>query len=200
MKPALALEQMKSKLVPGKVYRRASFTKMSSNVDRNLAKLVDDGNLKKLSKGLYLAPKKTIFGEALPDEQSLLENFLNDDHFVVFSPNQFNTLGLGTTQLYNQTIVFNRKRVGEFSLGGRTYYFNRWREAPKKLTLEFLVVQMLNKLDSLAEDKKMILNNLKKKLSSYNIRKILYHSNHYGTMSTQKLLKKILEELKKDKE
>lgn len=196
MRPALALEQMKSKLVPGKVYRRASFKKMSTNVDRNLAKLVDDGQLKRLSKGLYLAPKKTTFGDALPDEQSLLENFLNDDHFVVLNPNQFNALGLGTTQLYNQTVVFNRKRVGEFCLGGRTYYFHRWREAPKKLTLEFLVIQMLNRLDSLAEDKNMVLLNFRKKLNTYNVRKLLYNAEHYGTMSTQKLLNNMLEENK----
>jgi hypothetical protein len=195
MRPALALEQMKSKLVPGKVYRRSSFTNMSTNVDRNLAKLVDNGDLKKISKGLYLVPKETTFGEALPDEQSLLENFLNDDHFVVFNPNQFNSLGLGTTQLYNETIVFNRKRVGEFSLGGRTYYFHRWRESPKKMTLEFLVVQMLNRLDSLAEDRNMILGNLKKKLYLYDVRKLLYNADHYGTIATQKLLKTLLEKL-----
>lgn len=196
MREALAFKQMKSSLVPGKVYRRASFTKMSSNVDRNLAKLVKDGQLKRLSKGLYMAPKKTTFGDALPDEHSLLKNFLNDDHFVVFSPNQFNALGLGTTQLYNQTVVFNRKRVGEFCFGGRTYYFHRWREAPKKLTLEFLVVQMLNRLDSLAEDKNMVLLNLSKKLNNYNTIKLLYNANHYGTMSTQKLLNNMLEENK----
>jgi len=196
MRPALALEKMKSKLEPGKVYRRSCFTEMSSNLDRNLAALVRDGNLKRISKGLYLVPKQTTFGEALPEQQSLLTNFLNDDHFVVFSLNEFNALGLGTTQLYNETVVFNRKRVGEFTLGGRTYYFHRWREAPKKLSLEFLVVQLLNRLNSLAEDRNTVLKNLKKKLASYNTRKLSYNADHYGTVSTHKLLKEMLEELK----
>lgn len=192
MRRALALEQMKARLEPGKVYRRANFTSMSANVDRNLAKLIDNGDLKRLSKGLYTVPKETAFGSALPDENSLLKNFLNDDHFVVFSPSQFNTLGLGTTQLYNLNVVFNRKRVGEFTLGGRTYYFHRWREAPKELTTEFLVVQMLNRLNTLAEDKNQILQNLERKLHAYNLRKLMYSADHYGTVSTQKLLKKLV--------
>ena len=192
MRHALALEQIKASLEPGKVYRRANFTKMSSNVDRNLARLLDSGDLKRLSKGLYTVPKKTVFGNAMPDEYSLLKNFLNDDHFVVFSPSQFNTLGLGTTQLYNLNVVFNRKRVGEFTLGGRTYYFHRWREAPKELTTEFLVVQMLNRLNTLAEDKNQILDSLGKKMCNYNLKKLTYNAEHYGTLSTQKLLKELI--------
>jgi hypothetical protein len=70
-------------------------------------------------------------------------------------------LGLGTTQLYNSRVVFNRKRVGEFQLGSRTYEFHRWREAPRSLTQEFLVVALLNRLNDLAEDRKQLLSRLK---------------------------------------
>ena len=64
----------------------------------------------------------------------------------------FNSLGLGTTQLYDKKIVFNRKRHGEMKLGNRTYFFHRWREAPKSLSREFLLVEMLNRINELAED------------------------------------------------
>lgn len=67
---------------------------------------------------MYMAPKNTDFGEAPPDENSLLKLFLTDDHFVVYSLSQFNTLGLGSTQLYNSRIVFNRKRTGILDVGG----------------------------------------------------------------------------------
>mgnify|MGYP001594433005 CR=1 FL=1 len=188
MRQAETLTKLKAFLVPGQVYRRADLAALSTNVDRHLAKLVADGQLKKLSQGMYAAPKTTAFGEAPPEAASLLSTFLKDDHFVVYGPSQFNALGLGTTQLYNRVVVFNRKRVGEFTLGGRTYMFRRWREAPKQLTPEFLVIELLNRLDELAEDRDQILVNLKEKLPEFNRRKLLLAAACYGTISTQKKL------------
>lgn len=192
MRQDKTLTKLKAVLAPGKVYRRSDLAQWSSNIDRHLAKLVAEGQLKKLAQGLYAAPKVTVFGEALPDSNSLLKTFLKDDHFVVYGPSQFNALGLGTTQLYNRLIVFNRKRVGEFTLGGRTYSFYRWREAPKQLTSEFLVVELLNRLDELAEDRDQILVNLKTKLSEFNRRKLLHAASHYGTVSVQKKLSTLM--------
>jgi hypothetical protein len=175
------------------VYRRADLAPLSSNVDRHLAKLVAEGHLKKISQGMYAAPKTTEFGEAPPNNESLLKSFLKDDHFVVYGPSQFNALGLGTTQMYNRLIVFNRKRVGEFNLGGRTYSFHRWREAPKQLTREFLVVELLSRIDELAEDRQQVLTTLKQKLAGFNRRRLLIASSKYGTLSSQKRLKRLLE-------
>jgi hypothetical protein len=188
MRQTETFNRLKASLIPGQVYRRADLAELSSNVDRHLAKLVAEGRLKKLSQGMYAAPKETAFGEAPPDTNSLLRTFLKDDHFVVYGPSQFNSLGLGTTQLYNRLLVFNRKRVGEFTLGGRTYTFHRWREAPKNLTPEFLVVELLNRLDELAEDRDQVVERLKSKLSDFNRRKLLHAASRYGTLSTQKKL------------
>ncbi len=193
MRQPETLERLKATLVPGHVYRRSDLARLSSNVDRHLQALVAEGHLKKLDHGMYSAPKQTPFGEAPPETHSLLQAFLNDDHFVVYGPSQFNALGLGTTQLYNRTVVFNRKRVGEYTLGGRTYSFHRWREAPKQLTAEFLVVEVLNRLDDLAEDREALLANLSLKLGTFNQRKLLYAASHYGTLSTQKKLKAMLD-------
>jgi hypothetical protein len=188
MKRFGALAKMKDSLVAGQVYRRSHFEHLSTNVDRHLAHLVSSGHLNKLSYGLYASPKKTPFGEGLPEEQSLLRTFLNDDHFVVYSMSQFNSLQLGTTQLHNRRIVFNRKRAGEFKLGSRSYYFYRWREAPKQLTEEFLVVELFNRLDELGENKEQVLRCLSRKIPEYNQRKLSYALSHYGTLSTQKIL------------
>jgi hypothetical protein len=187
------LARLKQNLMPGQVYRRSDFMALSSNVDRHLARLVTEGHLRKLSHGMYVAPRTTAFGEAPPESESLLRTFLKDDHFVVYSPNQFNSLGLGTTQLYNRLVVFNRKRVGEFTLGGRTYLFHRWREAPKQVTPEFLVVELLNRLNQLAEDRDLIVTNLKEKLTEFDRRRLLHSARHYGTLSTQKRLKALLD-------
>lgn len=192
MRQTETLNKLKASLVPGQVYRRADLAELSSNVDRHLAKLVTEGQLKKLSQGMYAAPKETAFGEAPPDADSLLRTFLKDDHFVVYGPSQFNSLGLGTTQLYNRLLVFNRKRVGEFTLGGRTYTFHRWREAPKQLTPEFLVVELLNRLDELAEDRDQVVERLKGKLSDFNRRKLLHAASRYGTLSMQKKLEALM--------
>lgn len=194
MKPVTALEKMTKQLVDGRVYRRSDFTSVSSNVDRNLKELVDRGELKKLQNGLYLRPKQTPFGEALPDEDELLEKFLDDDHFVVYGPSMFNSLGLGTTQLYNEKVVFNRKRHGVMNLGGRTYTFYRWKEAPKSLSKEFLLVEMFNRLDDLSENKEQVVANFKKKLSEFNLLKLNNSLNRFGTKSTQKKLKSLIRE------
>ncbi len=192
-----ALVKMQKYLVPGHTYRRSELAALSSNVDRHLYSLVRDGYLKKLSTGLYLAPKKTAFGDALPEEDSLLETFLNDDHFVVYSPSQFNSLGLGSTQLYNSRVVFNRKRTGELTVGGRIYTFKLWREAPKELSEEFLVVELLNRINELAEDRENLLSKLAKKLPTFNKAKLNNAANRFGTLSAQKKLKALLNEYEK---
>ena len=196
MSATTALELMESSLNPGGVYRRSDFEEFTSNVDRNLAKLVKKGLFQKLQNGLYLCPKKTPFGLAFPDERELLSKFLNDDHFVVYGPSIFNSLGLGTTQLYDKKVVFNRKRHGKMKLGKRTYFFHRWREAPKSLSKEFLLVEMLNRLNELAEDHSMVMENVEKKLHEFNTMKLYNALNRFGTNSTQNKLRPLLEERK----
>jgi len=188
-----ALKPIKSALEPGKVYRRRDLVKFSSNLDRYLPKLVAEGVLRKLRRGLYACPADTAFGEAPPDEQRLLKTFLKDDHFVVFSLSVFNSLGLGTTQLYNQRIVVNRKRHGEFVLGERAYFFHRRREVPssKQLTTEYFVIELLNRLNELAEDQDAVLTRLKEKLVTFDTKRLLYAKKHYATYSAQLKLDKI---------
>ncbi|MFW8642422.1 hypothetical protein ACOJBO_04275 [Rhizobium beringeri] len=107
-------DELKRRLTPGKVYRRADLTKWSAAVDRDLRALVDAGELTKVSAGVYLRPKQTAFGKAPADEKDLVEAFLKDKRFLLTTPNAYNALGVGTTQLYNHTVVYNRKRHGQF--------------------------------------------------------------------------------------
>src|ERR1035441_6970616 len=74
------------------------------------------------------------------------------DNFVVTSPNAYNQLGLGTTQLYNKRVVYNQKRHGTFPLGNRMVTFERRLNVPRQLSPEFLLVDLVNELDDLAED------------------------------------------------
>ncbi len=185
MKQTKVLQSLKTYLKPGTVYRRKELVSLSSNIDRNLSRLVKEGTLKKLQNGLYLCPEFGVFGELPPTEQELLKTYLKDENFVVYGPSAFNSLGLGTTQLYNKIIVFNRKRHGDALIAGRVYSFQRWREAPNKLSKEFLVVELVNQLNNLAENSDKVLKNLKSMLHTFKKNELVYAIEHYGTLSTQ---------------
>ena len=187
-----SLEKMRRKLKPRSTYRREDFINLSSNVDRHLKALVSQNALVKIQNGLYMCPETTPFGKALPEETQLLKAFLNDDRFVVYDLNLFNGLGLGLTQLHNKRIVFNRKRHGEFQFNGKHYHFYRWREAPKKLSKEFLYVEFLNRFDKLAEDNVKNKNLLERQLKKLNQKKLQKAVKNYGKESTKKKLQSIL--------
>src|SRR5258707_6014553 len=112
---------------------------------------LDDGTLKKLSQGLYYFPEKSAFGYAPPEEETLVRSFLKDDRFLLASPNAYNSLGVGTTQLYDKTVVYNHKRHGRYALGGRVFDFRMKPAFPRRLSREVLLVDLVNNLDRLAE-------------------------------------------------
>jgi len=187
-----ALEALKKQLKPGRVYRRRDLVHLSTNLDRHLKRLVDDGFLRKLSGGLYERPRSTEFGDAPADQGVLVGKFLRTDQFVLLSFNSFNALGLGTTQLYRNQVVLNQKRHGELKLGNRTFEFLRRANVPRKMTREVLLVEMLNSLGRLAEDPNRVMKNLKKKLSSFDEKGLLKAGRLYGNYSTQKKLSELL--------
>ena len=174
------IEELKKHLKEGRVYRRADLTRWSNAVDRHLAALVENGFLKKLSAGVYYVPKKTIFGIVPPEDESLVRAFLKEDDFLLTSPNAYNSLGVGTTQLYNVRIVYNHKRHGEFKLGGRKFLFQAKNRFPKKLTQEFLLVDLVNNLERLAEDKTDVLKNVMAKAQTMDVVQLRKAVTSYG--------------------
>jgi hypothetical protein len=121
-----------------------------------------------------------------PTDEQVVSGFLRDKDFLVFSPSSYNTVGLGTTQLYNSTLVYNHKRHGVFRLGNRQFNFRVKPRFPKKLTPEFLYVDLLNNLDELAEDRDAVLSQARTKLLSFNQSLLLKALNSYGNMATRK--------------
>jgi hypothetical protein len=183
----MKLDNLKKQLKQGEVYRRGDLTKWSKSVDRHLDALEADGSLQKLAPGLYYAPKKTAFGAAPPDEETVVRSFLKDDRFLLTSPNSYNALGVGTTQLYNTRTVYNHKRHGEFKLGNRKFFFHKKPHFPKKATEEFLLVDLVNNLDTLAEDKDFVLRNVLKKALTMDSKKLKRSVLEYGTIKAKKL-------------
>lgn len=159
-----ALEQLKKHLKPGHVYRRGDVEQWTNAVDRHLKQLVDDKTLQKLAQGLYYCPMKASFGNVPPEDEKLVRAFLKSDDFLLTSPNYYNSLGVGTTQLYNKRTVYNHKRHGQFTLGGKVFDFHLKHKFPKELSEEFLLVDLLNNLNELAEDRENVLENVKAKV------------------------------------
>lgn len=184
----MKLDELKQHLETGKVYRRSDLTRWSKSVDRHLDILLEEGTLQKLSQGLYYAPEQTVFGQLPPNEEILIRSFLKDDRFLVTSPNAYNSLGVGTTQLYNQRTVYNHKRHGQFKLGNRNFDFRIKPHFPKKVTEEFLLVDLVNNLDTLAEDQKAVLKHVFSKAMTMDEEKLRKAIAEYGNVKTQKLL------------
>ena len=126
-----AKAHLADELQAGRVYRREELARLSNAVDRHLNELVSTGVLKKLAQGLYYAPKQSNFGPLPPTVEQVVRGFLRDKDFLVFSPSSYNSVGLGTTQLYNCTLVYNHKRHGVFKPGNRQFNFRVKPRFPK---------------------------------------------------------------------
>ena len=185
-----AAAQIADELQVGRVYRRMDLAHLSKSVDRHLNLLLSIGKLKKLTQGLYYAPIQSKLGPLPPTDEQVVKGFLRDNEFLVFSPSSYNTVGLGTTQLYNSTLVYNHKRHGVFKLGNRQFHFRVKPRFPKKLTPEFLYVDLLNNLDQLTEDRDSVLSQARTKLLSFNQSLLQKALDSYGNMATRKRVRK----------
>lgn len=176
-------------LQPGGVYRRKDLAAQSRAVDRDLQLALGAGLLHRAAQGLYYAPIKTPFGDAPPDDRALVGKFLEDRHFLLLNPSYYNSLRLGTTQLYNQTRVYNHKRHGQFTLGNRTYDFRVKHRFPDALSIEFLWVDCLNNLNELAEDPDAIVRNARKSLDRFDSPALHLALTEYGSAATLRLVR-----------
>lgn len=188
-----ALQNLRAHLQRGKVYRREDLCMWSTAVDRHLKELVKSGDLNKLAGGLYYHPKQTAFGNAPAADEELVAAFLKDDRFLLTSPNHYNALGVGATQLYNETVVYNHKRHGRFSLGGRVFDFRMKPSFPKSVSKEFLLVDLVNNLDRLAEEKTAVLDRVKKLAAKLDNNRLLEAARHYGLVRTKKFFTTLIE-------
>jgi len=189
-----ALTDLTKRLRSGEVYRRKELARWSKAVDRHLQQLLKDGRLEKVGAGLYMAPRKTRFGMAPADPEKLVEAFLGDDRFLMVSPNAYNSLGLGTTQLYNEPVVYNRKRHGRFELDGRWYDFRMRTSLPSSLSAEFLLVDLLHNLDRLPEDQPTVLAKALTRARGMNRGRLSKALKAFGSARAQRLLEPVLAE------
>ncbi len=101
---------------PGHVYRRQDLEGLSTAVDRDLKTLTKNGEALKLAWGLYCRPKKNAFGAASAGNQEIVRAFLKTEDFLLAG--------------HDRRLVYNRKRAGEFRLGGKRFHFRVVRAYP----------------------------------------------------------------------
>ncbi len=189
-----ALSELKRHLKSGQVYRRVDVQQWSTAVDRHLKQLVDEGTLQKMSQGLYYCPAKASFGPVPPEDEKLVRAFLKSDDFLLASPNLYNSLGVGTTQLYNTRFVYNHKRHGQFVLGGKEFDFRLKHKFPRELSEDFLLIDLLNNLNELAEDRESVLRSVKEKVLKEPESQMKRAVNAYAGERTKSLFNKWMAE------
>ena len=131
----------------------------------------------------------TKIGPLTASPKKIVRAFLNDEDFLLTSLDNYNPLGLGLTQLYNETIVYNRKRHGRFVLDGRRFSFRRPRNFPNTLSKEFLFVDVLNNRNELLEDTSRLETLLARQARDLDLKRLRYSANTYGKIATKKFLK-----------
>ncbi len=185
-------KKLASHLKTGRTYRREMLVPFSKAIDRDLMKLTQQGILEKVGSGLYYKPATSRFGNLPPRDEELIKHFLRDNVFLLYSWNQYNTLGLGLTQLYNRLVVYNYKRHGLFQLAEKTFDFRRpARGFPKEVTVEFLLVDLVNNLNELAENTQAIKIQIKERIAKFNSKKLAYYVKSYGKVATQRFFEEI---------
>lgn len=185
-------EKLRNGMRPGKVYRRQDLEGLSTAVDRDLKRLVDQGEARKLAAGLYYRPRKNAFGAAPPEDRDLVRAFLKTGDFLLTSYNHFNQLGLGLTQVYNNCVVYNHKRAGDFTLAGKRFTFRAVPGYPAKLTKEFLLVDLLRNLRKLPDDTDAVRRNLLRRMNEFDREKVEACLDRYGNPAAKKMLHEAL--------
>ena len=77
-------------------------------------------------------------------------------------------------------------------MGNRDFEFQIKHHFPSKMTEEFLLVDLANNLDNLAEDRDNVLNKLLAKASQMPSKKLKHVVTEYGSAKTKKLLKSLI--------
>lgn len=180
------LQDLKKQLRFGKVYRRQDLIPWSSAVDRHLQLLLAEGYLAKLSPGIYHRPTRSASGSAPAEDHALVEAFLKDDRFLIMTPSSYDSLGVGAMPAHDKTVVYNHKRHGNFTLGGRDYEFRKRPAIPKSPTTEFLLVDLVNNLNDLAGDREQLLDRVKERALQAKRSALIRAAKEFGKVRTKK--------------
>lgn len=183
----------KPRLSSGKVYRTNDLSRWNTNPSRMAQRLVREGELTYLTKGLYYRPRQSRFGEVPPKREELLRAFLHNNRFLITGPELWTELGLGATAVFPYVLAYNTKRSGYFNLGGRTYYLRRI-PFPANPSAEWFIVDLIEHYDMAGVSLDVIEKNLGKALRANRFNKELLSQMgaNYGKMRTRSLIEQTI--------
>jgi hypothetical protein len=190
----LRLDNLAKGLQSGRVYRASELERYSNSLGRDLRLLVDTKKLRSLGKGLYVKPEKLGDMELSPDSKEVVSKFLGSNRFLMRNMSDFNSFGLGLTQMFKDTFVYNSKRTGKIKLGNREYHFVN-RKFPKDHHDEFLLVDLFNNLDAVGENKERLRENFedawKRRVWPLDYEKVYDLSQKYGKNWVKRYFRKL---------
>ena len=193
MKITSSPQKLLHELHYGNVYRRQELTLLSKSVDRDLKRLTKEGSLKKVGPGLYLYPKQSRWGELPAETKNLARSFLKTSDFLMVSNDEYNVLGLGMTQLWNEVRVYNKRRHQKVTLGNVKFDFQvPFNGYPRQLTPEFLLVDLMNNLDNCGESPSAVKEKLTLSVNKFNKVLLLKLSQKYGKLATKKYFDQLI--------
>lgn len=181
-------------LEPGRVYRTRDLSRWGANAPRLAKRLVREGKLTPLAHGLYAHLRKGRFGTVPPRDEELMRGFLDGGRFVFTGPDRWNSLGLGTTGLFAAPVVYNAKRSGTFTLGGKSFVLRRVA-FPEKPTPEWYVVDLFENAKSAGTSPQALADALRRAVTrgAFDPDRLREAAQRYGTRSTQALVESSLQ-------
>ncbi len=178
-------------LEPGRVYRTSDLAAWGRNPSRLARRLVSEGVLVRLAQGLFMHPRQSRFGPVPPDDDALMRSFLGGARFLVTGPERWNPLGLGSTAVFPAQLVYNTKRSGAFTLGGRRFILRRVG-FPDQPTPEWAVVDLIEHHDMAGVSREELQANLARAIGSRRFRTeaLRETARRYGTRATRDLIER----------
>ncbi len=168
---------------------------------KSIERLIKKGVIKRVSPGLFFKPKKTVFGELLPDDEEILKPYLFDNGkriAYITGTYLYNKLGL-TTQIPQIIKIASREKEIKVNTDNiKIKPAKSYVDVTNKnyQYLEILdAIKNFNKIPDLnIENGIKILANILKQLNKQDIERIIKYSLKYPP-KTRALLGALLEEI-----
>ncbi len=181
------------RLKPGRVYRTQDLLRWGRNATRLARRLERLKILLPLGHGLYFRPEASRFGPVPPEDADVVRGFLKRAPFLFTGPSRWNALGLGSSAVFSELLVYNTKRSGEVRLGNRRYRFRRVR-FPRNPTPEWFAVDLLENHEMAGVGLKRLEEGLTRVLEAGKLRAGRLHeaAEKYGTRRTRAVVARAL--------
>ncbi len=161
----------------------------SSNPARLASRLVAEGRAVKLANGLYAKRRASRFGSLPPSPSEVMRVFLQGREgrdWIFSGPEIWNALGLGSTAVFPETLVYNRKRTGSFRFGGMPFRLRRVAFPPRPRQ-EWFVVDLFQHAAEAGVDREELTQRLRAAVveGRFDAERLLADAAEFGTKDTQ---------------